>query len=104
MAGVFPSAPLDYGTFEAENLIEFAPYDRQSLEVLLLAKAGRADFVQAWGDFYSRGGQAGVHQIHSRRSSFAVPIDHTGRDGAVEFFYREENTSETLLLKFAGQS
>jgi hypothetical protein len=58
--------------------------------------------VEAWGDFYFRA-HIGVHQIHSRRASNAVPRDLIGRDGAIQFYYREPRVREMLLFKFAGQ-
>ena len=45
----------------------------------------------------------GIHQLHSRRGSHAVPKDHLGRDGAVQFYFAESQRSELLLFKFAGQ-
>jgi hypothetical protein len=44
-----------------------------------------------------------LHQIHSRRASSAVPEDLRGRDGAVRFYFDEDQRSELALLKFSGQ-
>ena len=101
-AGIYPADPLDYAAIESIHPIDYAPYDRPALEHLLTEKARRAVCAQAWGEFYVRG-KAGLHQIHSRRASFAVPMDRVGQDGAVQFFFEEDKVSEMLLFKFAGQ-
>ena len=100
--GIFRSGPLDYATLAAEHAIDFVPYHRTVLEELLVEKASRALCAEAWGDLYARG-NPGVHQIHSRRGSFAVPEDHIGRDGALQLYYQKDASREMLLLKFAGQ-
>jgi hypothetical protein len=100
--GIYKTPPLSYSAIESRHVVDYAPYDRPALETLLLEKAGNAIFVEAWGDLYVRG-NVGLHQIHSRRASFAVPIDYLGRDGALQFYYREPAVRETLLFKFAGQ-
>jgi hypothetical protein len=102
-AGVRAAQPFDYSTIQAETAVEFVPYEREELEALLRDRARAAVWVQAWGDLYARD-HAGVHQIHSRRSSLAVPVDLRGRDGAVRFYFAEPHECELLLLKFAGQS
>ncbi len=99
--GVLRAPPLDYAVLEAEHAIEYVAHERLALEKILLEKAGRAHWAEAWGEFYLRG-QAGVHQIHSRRGSFAVPRDDIGQDGALQLSY-EGGTRELLLFKFAGQ-
>ena len=101
-AGVQKTAPLDYRLLEAAHPIDYVPLERVAIEQLLIDKAGRAIFVEAWGEFYVRA-HIGVHQIHSRRASFAVPRDVIGQDGAVRFYFREANAMEMLLFKFDGQ-
>ena len=101
-AGVRRAAGLDYAMLEAEEAIDYVAHERTALEELLVAKARRAIFLEAWGAFYLRA-HIGVHQVHSRRASFAVPRDLTGHDGAVRFYFTEPNQSEMLLFKFAGQ-
>lgn len=101
--GVRPiTGPLDYATLEAEHSIDYTPLERTAIERLLIDTAGRAIFVEAWGEFYIRA-HIGVHQIHSRRASHAVPRDVIGRDGAIRFYFREGNASEMLLFKYDGQ-
>ena len=94
--------PLDYATLEAEHAIDYTPMERPAIERLLIDKGDRAMFVEAWGEFYIRA-HAGIHQIHSRRASNAVPRDVIGRDGAIRFYFREGRSSEMLLFKFDGQ-
>ena len=102
VAGVFPSHPLNYAVLDSAQPIDYVPFDRPALEELLLEKASRAVCAEAWGELYVRG-HAGVHQIHSRRASFAVPADQVGRDGALQFYYQDPAICELLLFKFAGQ-
>ena len=101
--GVRPiTGPLDYATLEAEHAVDYTPLERTAVERLLIDKARRAIFIEAWGEFYVRA-HIGVHQIHSRRASHAVPRDIIGRDGAIRFYFREANASEMLLFKYDGQ-
>ena len=101
-AGIFRAPPFDYKTLALEQPIGFAPYARPALQELLVEKTERALYAEAWGDLYVRG-RPGVHQIHSRRASLAVPADYVGRDGALRLYYKEDAVSEMLLFKFAGQ-
>lgn len=101
-AGIRLAPPLDYASFEASQPIAYVPHARSALEELLLGKARRAIFVEAWGEFYIRS-HVGVHQVHCRRASVAVPRDVAGQDGAVRFYFAAQNASEMLLFKFAGQ-
>jgi len=94
--------PIDYAELEATHVVDYVPHERTVLEQLLVEKAGRAMFVEAWGEFYVRA-HIGVHQIHSRRASHAVPRDVIGQDGAICFFFAEGRAKETLLFKFDGQ-
>ena len=102
VAGVRVTAPLDYGLLETAQPIEYVPLERLAVEQLLIDKARRAVCAEAWGEFYVRA-HIGVHQIHSRRRSFAVTRDIIGQDGAVRFYFRDPNTTEMLLFKFDGQ-
>jgi len=102
VAGIRPIDGLDYGRIEAAHPIDFASFERETLEQLLTNKTRRAIFVEAWGELYLRA-HIGVHQVHSRRASFAVTRDIIGQDGAVRFYFEKPNESEMLLFKFAGQ-
>jgi hypothetical protein len=101
-AGVREVTPLDYRVLESAEHIRYTPYERVAVEQMIVTRARRAIFVEAWGDFYVRA-HIGVHQIHSRRASNAVPRDLIGRDGAIQFYFREPNMREMMLFKFAGQ-
>ena len=96
------TGPLDYSTLEADQPVDYAALERTAIERLLIDKARRAIFVEAWGEFYIRA-HIGIHQIHSRRASHAIPRDVIGKDGAIRFYFREVNTTEMLLFKFDGQ-
>lgn len=100
--GLRKAAPLDYALLEAAHPTAFTVYERSALEEKLLLKARGAICAEAWGEFYIRS-HVGVHQIHSRRASFAVPRDLIGHDGAVRFYFAQPHVSELLLFKFAGQ-
>ena len=101
-AGVREVTPLDYGVLESAEHIHYTPHERPVIEEMLVSRAHRAMFVEAWGDFYVRA-HIGVHQIHSRRASHAMRRDVVGLDGAIQFYYQEGDVREMLLLKFAGQ-
>jgi len=99
--GVFMSGPLDYSTIEAETSVVFDAYERTALESILLEKTRRANFIEAWGEFYTRG-HIGIHQVHSRRASSVFLTDHIGRDGAIRFYFGN-GRAEMVLFKFFGQ-
>jgi hypothetical protein len=101
-AGVTRSAPLDYRILEASGEILYHEHERQPLETLLIGKLERAVLAEGWGEFYERA-HPGIHQVHSRRASCAVLIDHLERDGAIRFYF-PDNTAELLLLKYCGQA
>ena len=100
--GVREVAPLDYAVLESAQHVDYQLHERPEIEEMLVTRSRRAIYVEAWGDFYVRA-HIGVHQVHSRRGSLAVPRDIIGRDGAVQFYYSEPNVRELMLFKFAGQ-
>jgi len=91
----------DYAQLEAILPIAYEPYDREPLSVLLMEKMKRAIRAEIWGELYARD-HLGIHQIHSRRASCAVPADLRNRDGALQLYY-PDSVSELLLFKFCGQ-
>ena len=101
-SGLFLASALDYGEVERMHPIVYREMERPALEELLATKAGLAIFAQAWGALYLRD-QVGIHQVHSRRASCSVRSDHVGRDGALQFYYRENSATELLLFKYCGQ-
>lgn len=100
--GVTGCRGLDYREIEKTEPVTYIEYDRPALETLLTEKTGRAVFVEAWGEFYSRD-HAGIHQVHSRRASCGVLRDFVGRDGAIRFYFGGDATAEMLLFKYCGQ-
>ena len=102
VAGVREARGIDYAAIEAETQITYTPFERRALEEFLVERARRAVFVEAWGEFYVRA-HIGIHQVHSRRASFAVARDVIGQDGAVQFYFPQPNRREMLLFKYAGQ-
>jgi hypothetical protein len=93
---------FDYARIEATEKPAFQIYEREALAELLAAKAKIAIRAEVWGELYASD-HIGLHQIHSRRASTAVPRDLKNRDGALKLYYPEENRAELLLFKFAGQ-
>ena len=101
-AGLVKSTGLDYRQIEAANPVACVEYERPALERLLTEKTTRAIFIEAWGELYVRS-HLGLHQVHSMRASCSVPRDYVGRDGAIRFYFAEQNRSELLLFKYCGQ-
>lgn len=101
IADVATSEPVDYARISASQPVRFRQYDRRPLEELIAAKVEHALSVEGWGELYVRG-HSGIHQVHSRRGSYAFKTDHVGRDGAVRFYFLEGH-AEMLLFKFYGQ-
>ena len=101
-AGMESCPGLNYQEIEAVEPVTFLKYERPALEALLAEKAGRAIFIEAWGELYVRN-QVGIHQVHSRRASCSVPRDYIGRDGAIRFYFGPDATAEMLLFKYCGQ-
>jgi hypothetical protein len=95
--GVAVSEPFDYATIA----VGFQQYERAAIESLIAEKVARALIVEGRGELYVRG-HSGIHQVHSRRASYAFKRDDIGRDGAVRFYF-DEGRAEMLLFKFYGQ-
>jgi hypothetical protein len=93
---------MDYAKLETNGLPVYEPYEHEALCELLVAKAKTAIRAEVWGELYARD-QIGVHQIHCRRKSLAVPLDLKNKDGALKLYYAEGNAAELLLFKFSGQ-
>jgi hypothetical protein len=101
-AGMFKSSGLDYRQIEAASQVAYAEYTRPALELLLMDKARRAIFIEAWGELYVRT-HIGIHQVHSMRASCSVLHDFVGRDGAIRFYFAEDARTELHLFKYCGQ-
>jgi hypothetical protein len=91
---------MDYGQIETRDNVFFEHYARAALELLLLDCCARALALEVWGAPHG-GPREGIHQVHSRRSSCAVPEDIAGRDGALKFYFA--GATLLLLFKFCGQ-
>ena len=100
-AGLVKSPGLDYRQIEAASAVTYTEYSRPALEALLMDKARRAIFIEAWGELYIRT-HVGIHQVHSMRASCSVLRDLIGRDGAIRFYF-SDGTTELLLFKYCGQ-
>jgi hypothetical protein len=92
----------NYAKIEAAFPVTYEPMERDALAELLLERGKRAVRAEVWGDLYAQE-HLGVRQLHSRRASAAVAADLKNHDGALKFYYAEENAAELFLFKFAGQ-
>lgn len=103
--GLRPLARFDYAEVELAQNVFYEHVDRTDCEERILGLARSCDRVEAWGAPYRRGGQMGLHQIHSRRASCAVADDVTGVDGGLRFYLRGEHEVgwTMVLFKFCGQ-
>lgn len=100
--GAEPCGRFDYSDIESAANVFFEHCERPAMEALLLDRCARARLLEVWGaPYHSR--QHGIHQIHSRRASCAVPEDIAGRDGALKFYFEKDRSTELLLFKFCGQ-
>jgi|688.fasta_scaffold28867_6 hypothetical protein len=93
---------FSYEEIPGIDAVDFLPMERVFLESMILDRVHQAILLEAWGTPYHRE-ISGIHQIHSRRGSCAVSESIEGRDGALRFYFREEQRMETLLFKFCGQ-
>lgn len=100
--GLYAHPGLDYAFYETTHNVFFEHYEHHAMENLLVDRIGSAILVEVWGELYSRH-SVGIHQIHCRRASCAVPLDLVGNDGALKFYFAKDNLCETLLFKFCGQ-
>ncbi|PTX93584.1 hypothetical protein DB345_18475 [Spartobacteria bacterium LR76] len=99
---VQPYRGFDYEEIPDIESVIFEPMTRVQVESLLKRACYRASMLEVWGTPYERP-RIGIHQIHSRRASRAVPIDLRGRDGAMQFYFRDDHSTLLMLLKFDGQ-
>ena len=99
--GLVEETGQDYGMIEATTTVDYEPYEEGALAELLMSRAKKAVRAEVWGDLYARD-HLGVHQIHSRRASDAMPVDVRNRDGALRLSYAD-GTAELFLFKFYGQ-
>lgn len=100
--GLYPLEFFDYETVELIESVEYRVLERAAMEEYFALHCANCRRIEAWGAPYHRA-QPGLHQIHSRRASAGVVTDLRGRDGAVRFYFDEDQRVELALLKFAGQ-
>jgi hypothetical protein len=101
-AGIFVSDGCDYTAIEGQNEPAYREHERPTLEALLSRKIDTALLIEGWGELFLRS-HPGIHQVHYRRKASVPSADERSRDGAVRFYFEEEETTELLLLKFFGQ-
>ena len=100
--GLYPLEFFDYDTVELLENVEYRVLDRGGMEEYFALHCANCRLIDAWGVPYHRT-HPGLHQIHSRRASASVFNDLRGNDGAVRFYFDEDQRVELALLKFAGQ-
>jgi hypothetical protein len=100
--GLVEDPGQDYAKIDAAFKVTYHPIEREALAAMLMERAKRAVRVEVWGELHAKE-FLGVRQIHGRRRSDAVKDDLRNRDGALKFYYPEENLAELFLFKFAGQ-
>jgi hypothetical protein len=100
--GLHPLEFFDYDTVELLESVEYRVMDRGGMEEYFAMHCANCRLIEAWGVPYHRS-HPGLHQIHSRRASASVHNDLRGHDGAVRFFFDEDQRVELALLKFSGQ-
>lgn len=100
--GLYPLGSFDYETVELLEPIVYRPLERTEVEDFFAQRCAACLLIEAWGIPYFYG-QPGLHQIHSRRASCGVLQNVYGLDGAVRFYFANDQASELVLLKFCGQ-
>lgn len=100
--GLSPVGFFDYETVEVLHPLVFEPLERRGMEEYFGSRCAECLLVEAWGAPYHRH-RPGIHQVHSRRASSAVPVDRHGMDGAIRFYFDRDRRTELALLKFTGQ-
>ena len=93
---------LDYAKQEEKHGVKFEIYEQAALTEMLVTKMKVAIRAEIWGELYARD-HLGIHQVHSRRASKAVPQEVPNRDGALKLYYPQDNATEAFLFKFDGQ-
>jgi hypothetical protein len=94
-------AGLDYAKQDEKHGVKYEAYEQAALQEMLVAKMKAAIRVEIWGELYARD-HLGIHQVHCRRASKAMPADVPNRDGAFKLYF-PDGTTEAYLFKFEGQ-
>src|SRR5581483_599174 len=90
---------LDYAKQDEKHGVKYQVYEQAELQEMLVTKMKAAIRAEIWGELYARD-HLGIHQVHCRRASKAVPVDVPNRDGALKLFYPQDNAAEAFLFKF----
>ena len=93
---------FNYLAYETRHNIFYEHRERNALEEILRDFSEEALLMEVWGAPYWNQGP-GIHQIHSRRASCAVPLDIVDLDGALRFYFEKEREWVMVLLKFCEQ-
>jgi hypothetical protein len=93
---------LDYAKQDEKHGVQYEAYEQAALTEMLVTKMKLAIRAEIWGELYARD-HLGIHQVHSRKASKAVPQDVPNRDGALKLYYPQDNAAEAFLFKFDGQ-
>lgn len=102
VAGLEECPGLDYAKQEEKHGVVYEPMDHDAFVAMFVPKMKSAIRAEIWGELYATD-HIGIHQVHSRRASCAVPQDLKGRDGALKLYYSQDNLAEAFLFKFCGQ-
>jgi len=94
---------LDYAKQDEKHGVKYQTYEQAELQEMLVTKMKVAIRAEIWGELYARD-HLGIHQVHCRRASKAVPVDVPNRDGALKLFYPQDSAAEAFLFKFDGQA
>jgi hypothetical protein len=102
VAGLEECPGLDYTKQEEKHNVVYEPYEHAALVEMLVPKMKVAIRAEIWGELYATD-HIGIHQVHCRRASCAVPQDLKSRDGAFKLYYSQDNLAEAFLFKYCGQ-
>jgi hypothetical protein len=102
--GVAPLARFSYAEKEARANFFYEFLERDALEKYLVDCAHMSLRMEVIGAPYHQRPIVGIHQIHSRRASCAVPGDLDGLDGALCFYFAFPREAHWLFFKFCGQA
>ncbi len=101
--GVEPIDRFSYADAETRANFFYETLARPQLEQILLDAGIGCLRLEVIGTPYHRRPLVGLHQIHSRRASCAVPEDLDGLDGALRFWFAFPRETHTMFFKFCGQ-
>ena len=101
--GIAPLERFSYAEKEARANFFYETLERPALEKTLIGCARECVRVVVIGAPYHRRPIVGLHQIHARSASCAVPESLAGLDGALCFYFAFPREAHWLFFKFCGQ-